>query len=492
VSAESGRVSAETARASAETTRAAFYEGFSSELAANKNLYETAMSALDPGAEMGAARISGVKGKTFDLLGSRIEELENDIRFPAKNELANSNFADGMTGYTAAYSTAEVITGGVRLTGNGTDTAISLRGYIPIISAGNKFYIKIRAKSVHAASRLSIRAYDSVEAEAYILSPTPQAEYKNSAVFTYTASATNKLVEFRTMYADSSTQNGKALEIYDLIVINLTSAFGADNEPTASSMDTILSVFTNSWFDGTVNLALASRAYLLEVNNRRQIIEKTGYGVVSGLGVTAQGTPNMTVAVATGVYYMSDGKRFAPVANAALAVTAADATKSRIDIVYVNSSGAIAYLAGTAADTPAAPATPTGGLLLAEISVAANVTTIQTANIADRRKNLWNEAEIIATLVAAVTGMVRYSKAVTGLATVRLSITAPAGGLAANALFATLATSYRPLYNSPFPLRNGTTGAIVNAYLGSNGELRNVDALTAGVTYTGTYTFLAA
>lgn len=138
---------------------------------------------------------------------------------------------------------------------------------------------------------------------------------------------------------------------------------------------------------------------------RKPLTEKTSYGVYSGLGVTAQETPDMTVNVAAGTIYMANGTRFTPVANAALAVTAADATNPRIDIVYVNASGVIAYLAGTAASSPAVPSVPTGGQVLARIAVAAEATTITASVIADVRKMIgtpaWNYIETVTLAEAA-------------------------------------------------------------------------------------------
>ena len=139
--------------------------------------------------------------------------------------------------------------------------------------------------------------------------------------------------------------------------------------------------------------------------------ERLSYGVYSGLGVTQQTTADMTVAVATGTIYMDTGTRFAPSAVTALAITAADATNPRIDIVYVNSSGVIAYLAGTAAASPSAPSVPTGGQKLAEISVSANATTIVAANIADRRKYIWCGEWIYPTMSNGWTALAGYPAA---------------------------------------------------------------------------------
>jgi hypothetical protein len=116
-----------------------------------------------------------------------------------------------------------------------------------------------------------------------------------------------------------------------------------------------------------------------------QIKEKTSYGVVSGLEVTEQDEPDMTVNVAEGTIYMQNGDRF-EVDTDVITVDTADTTNARKDIIYVSSTGEITYLAGTAAEVPEAPSTPTGGLILAEIAVAANATAIETANITDKRK----------------------------------------------------------------------------------------------------------
>ena len=120
-----------------------------------------------------------------------------------------------------------------------------------------------------------------------------------------------------------------------------------------------------------------------------QIKEKTSYGVVSGLTVTAQNTPDMTVNVSSGIIYMQDGERF-EVGTDVITIDTADTTNARKDIIYVNSTGEITYLAGTAAEVPEAPSTPTGGLILAEIAVAANTTAIETSNITDKKKSILN------------------------------------------------------------------------------------------------------
>jgi len=134
----------------------------------------------------------------------------------------------------------------------------------------------------------------------------------------------------------------------------------------------------------------------------QSIIATTGIIGTSSLAVTQAGTPGMAVQVATGWgavvgnYTTNMGVyQFYNDAATQLSVTAADPTNPRIDrvVVTINDSyysGAtnnvtFTVVAGTAAGSPVAPATPTNSLSLATIAVAAGATSIVNANITDTR-----------------------------------------------------------------------------------------------------------
>lgn len=113
-------------------------------------------------------------------------------------------------------------------------------------------------------------------------------------------------------------------------------------------------------------------------------------GVVSGCVVTAQGTPNMTVAVASGAV-RSSGTR-ATVAGGNVTISAAHATLPRHDLITVDSLGALAAVAGTAAaydptggTEPVFPAIPVGRVVLAAVYVPASTSAITAAMIWDKR-----------------------------------------------------------------------------------------------------------
>lgn len=121
--------------------------------------------------------------------------------------------------------------------------------------------------------------------------------------------------------------------------------------------------------------------------------------------VSQNGTPNMSVDVAAGRAYVAGSESgFQGVyfvenrASVNLAISAADATNPRIDLVVLKLedstySGAIdaaslVVVTGTAAASPSEPSAPANSLVLARVDVDANETTILTADLTDRRGNL--------------------------------------------------------------------------------------------------------
>lgn len=104
--------------------------------------------------------------------------------------------------------------------------------------------------------------------------------------------------------------------------------------------------------------------------------------VLSGLACTAQGSPNMTVAVAKGAV-LSNGTMFA-VAAANATITTADA-QPRLDLIVITNAGAIAVRAGTAAAAPKPGTRSANDVALALVYVPAADTTISSDQIIDMR-----------------------------------------------------------------------------------------------------------
>lgn len=108
-----------------------------------------------------------------------------------------------------------------------------------------------------------------------------------------------------------------------------------------------------------------------------------GDGVLTGLAVTAQGTPDMTVAVAAG--WIAVGGVLAQASAGNVNISAADATNPRFDLISVDNTGGKNVTAGTPAATPVFPAIPADSVVIAVVYVPANDTDIESDHIVDKR-----------------------------------------------------------------------------------------------------------
>lgn len=111
-----------------------------------------------------------------------------------------------------------------------------------------------------------------------------------------------------------------------------------------------------------------------------------GTGVVnSGCAVTAQGSPNMTVAVSSGVVGVWNRQVNDNVTGANATIGTADGTNPRFDIVTIAVAGTITVVAGTPAQSPVFPTIPGTSVALAAVYVAAGASAITSADIIDKR-----------------------------------------------------------------------------------------------------------
>jgi len=219
-------------------------------------------------------------------------------------------------------------------------------------------------------------------------------------------------------------------------------------------------------------------------------------GLISGCAVTAQGTPNMSVAVAAGVVQVAGV--VVTVATGNVTITAAHGTLARFDLVVVNASAVKSVVAGTASTNPVFPAIPASSVPLAAVYVPAAITAIGSTQIVQKSApafflphnlELKLESWAVSGLVAVATGThgVTAEFPVT-LTRTRVRVnTAPTGaGIRVDvnrngtSVFASTATQ-------PTIAAAGTT-ALVTAY--SNGALvagdvLTVDVDTIGSTYAG-------
>jgi hypothetical protein len=108
--------------------------------------------------------------------------------------------------------------------------------------------------------------------------------------------------------------------------------------------------------------------------------------ILFGLVLSQQGSPDMTIAGTRGAV-LSNGTLFA-VAAGNWTIGTADATNPRIDLLVINSSGARAVRAGTAAAAPKPPARTANDVVCGYVFVAANDTTMTEGSMTRARMAL--------------------------------------------------------------------------------------------------------
>ncbi len=107
-------------------------------------------------------------------------------------------------------------------------------------------------------------------------------------------------------------------------------------------------------------------------------------GVLSGCAVTESSPAAQTVDVAVGEV-VETGEQISVSGQADVAVSAADGSNPRIDLISVNASGTVVVTAGTAAAQPVMPAVPATSVPLATLYVAASDNTHANNQINDKR-----------------------------------------------------------------------------------------------------------
>lgn len=111
----------------------------------------------------------------------------------------------------------------------------------------------------------------------------------------------------------------------------------------------------------------------------------SGLGVYAGCDVTEDNAgAGLDVDVAAGHIRLTTGAGLLVTAGE-VTLDAAHATLSRIDIVWVNTSGTLGKTTGTAATDPVPPTLPSNSVLLASVARTAADNTVVNADITDKR-----------------------------------------------------------------------------------------------------------
>lgn len=167
----------------------------------------------------------------------------------ATNLVTNGDFSNGTTGWSATTGSLTVSNNELTLVKD--NMTISRVGTLLSIVNGRKYYVKINRFIVNDGATLgsTLTTRDATLAlikQTLTYLPHGVSTLNFSLVFTATIDAQS------IAYNLSSDSTG--LTTGRMIVIDLTSLFGAGNEPTKDQIDRLLSIYPNSWFNGTAEI----------------------------------------------------------------------------------------------------------------------------------------------------------------------------------------------------------------------------------------------
>ncbi len=229
------------------------------------------------------------KNKVANLPDDTNAQLAEKVQnFKLKNEVVNGDFAlPSFTDWFNYASTISVVNNALESIGsginfrNGADYSV-----IKSFSVNDVVYARAKAKisdSIAQSLRIELmnNGLTAVLASNQVNAPASDAFYDLSVLYKYAVAETLKArLMIRTYYADATTQNGKKLTIDNVLFINLTSVFGAGNEPTKLEMDELMKVIPYAWWDG--ELSLTQKQYVTWLLN----LQRKNTNAIIALGGT--------------------------------------------------------------------------------------------------------------------------------------------------------------------------------------------------------------
>jgi len=175
----------------------------------------------------------------------------------ARNLVKNGDFSQGTTGWNTINASYSLSSNILSIIGNGE--GINPRVSVPVdFHANGNYYIHLRVRVTNSMSDY-VRLYtggggETIQGNTYSM---VENEWKIITLIYKPRVTPSNAIFIAHFYSDAETANGKVMEIdgnYGVMAINLTSIFGAGNEPTEADCAKIF-----SYFDGTKSIQLPAR-----------------------------------------------------------------------------------------------------------------------------------------------------------------------------------------------------------------------------------------
>jgi hypothetical protein len=169
------------------------------------------------------------------------------------NLLTNNDFSNGTTGWTAQQASISVNSYIGQTTGNGTGRYPGIFQQGIVASNTQKFYVRVKVRATNSScTELNFSIQQNAGASfissvfpAYTYNPIQNQWYTLSGIAQLNVTTVDNVRPvIYSVYPDNATANSKIMQVdgaYGVYAFNLTSIYGAGNEPTAAQMDKIMS-----------------------------------------------------------------------------------------------------------------------------------------------------------------------------------------------------------------------------------------------------------
>jgi hypothetical protein len=169
-------------------------------------------------------------------------EVYSSVAQTFNNIITNGNFANGTTGWSGNGGALSAASNILSITGDGSTNDVYPGKTVSKTLATDMqlyFSVKMKAKGSLCAS---FQPYSSSPyySFAYQSNPVQDNEYTFSDIWTITSGDNGKTsitLRLKSGYASAANANGQVTEIKEVILVDLTAAFGAGSEPTKAWCD---------------------------------------------------------------------------------------------------------------------------------------------------------------------------------------------------------------------------------------------------------------
>jgi len=202
-------------------------------------------------------RVLTLEGEILEATSTTVEATSSLISLPStakdgilqgilkgrswQNAVANGDFRNGTTGWSPYDSTLTATNGVLSITGDGVSASARARQVTPTVNIknGSSVYMSAKARVTNnLCTQMMLILDGTIDKSKTIATPIQNQWYTLNAITISTADE-NYVVTPRHYYADAATANGKVMEVQQVQVIDLTTLYGAGNEPDLATCDKI-------------------------------------------------------------------------------------------------------------------------------------------------------------------------------------------------------------------------------------------------------------